>query len=90
MVTDGAGNIGNASQLLTVDTVLPIVSLDGGATVATNDPTPTISGVSDVTAGTLVQVGVDAQTLVAVVQHRRRVECDPGSAPRRPSSSRSR
>jgi hypothetical protein len=67
-VTDGAGNASTASQLLTVDTVLPIVIIDGGATVATNDPTPTISGFSDVTAGTLVQVDVDAQTLLALVQ----------------------
>jgi hypothetical protein len=67
MVTDGAGNVSTASQLLTVDTVLPIVSIDGGATVATNDPTPTISGVTDVPTGTLVQINLDAQTLTAVV-----------------------
>ena len=29
-VTDGAGNTGNATQQLTVDTVLPVVTLDGG------------------------------------------------------------
>ena len=73
MVSDGAGNVGNAEQLLTVDTVLPVVSIDGGPTVATNDSTPNISGVTDVPAGTLVRVNVDdaqsqrVQTLVAVV-----------------------
>jgi hypothetical protein len=68
MVTDGAGNVGTASQSLTVDTVLPVVAIDGGAALATNDPTPTISGVSDVTVGTPVRVTVDAQSLVALVQ----------------------
>ena len=66
-VTDGAGNVGRAEQSLTVDTVLPIVTIDGGATLATNDSTPTISGVSDVPAGTPVTVTVDAQTLTALV-----------------------
>lgn len=66
--TDGAGNVGAASQTLTVDTVLPVVSIDGGATLATSDPTPTISGVSDVTVGTRVRITVDAQALVALVQ----------------------
>ncbi len=66
-VSDGAGNLGNASQELTVDTVLPVVTITGGATVETNDSTPTISGVSDVTAGTPVQVVVGAQNLTALV-----------------------
>ena len=47
-VTDGAGNPGSAAQQLTVDTVLPVVTLDGGPSVTTNDPTPTIAGTSDV------------------------------------------
>ena len=66
-VTDGAGNVGRAEQSLTVDTVLPVITIDGGATLATNDSTPTISGVSDVPAGTPVTVTVDAQTLTALV-----------------------
>ena len=49
-VTDGAGNPGSASQQLVVDTVLPLVTLDGGPAVTTNDPTPTISGTSDAAA----------------------------------------
>jgi hypothetical protein len=67
-VTDGAGNIGTSSQQLTVDTVLPVVTLDGGPSAATNDPTPTISGTSDVAPGTTVHVAVDSQMVTALVQ----------------------
>lgn len=67
-VTDGAGNPGSATQGLTIDTVLPVVTLDGGPSVTTNDPTPTIAGTSDVAPGTVVSVTVGAQTLTALVQ----------------------
>jgi hypothetical protein len=67
-VTDGAGNPGAATQQLTVDTVLPIVTLDGGPSVTTNDPTPTIAGTSDVAPGTVVLVTVGSQTLTGLVQ----------------------
>jgi hypothetical protein len=67
-VSDGAGNPGAATQQLTVDTVLPIVTLDGGPSVTTNDPTPTISGTSDVLPGSIVHVTVGSQTLTALVQ----------------------
>ncbi|WP_022928596.1 Ig-like domain-containing protein [Patulibacter americanus] len=67
-VTDGAGNVTRATQSLTVDTVLPVVTLDGGPTVLTNDPTPTISGTSDVAAGSIVRVAVGTQALTAVVR----------------------
>ncbi|MDQ1741240.1 MAG: hypothetical protein QOE53_2892, partial [Pseudonocardiales bacterium] len=67
-VSDAAGNLGSAAQQLTVDTVLPVVTLDGGASVSTNDATPTIAGTSDAAPGTIVQVTVDAQTLTALVQ----------------------
>jgi hypothetical protein len=67
-VSDGAGNPGNATQQLTVDTVLPVVTLDGGPSVTTNDPTPTIAGTSDVAPGTVVHVAVGSQTLTALVQ----------------------
>ena len=46
-VTDGAGNPGSATQTLTVDTVLPLVSIDGPPTLTTNDVTPTITGTTD-------------------------------------------
>ena len=67
-VTDGASNTSNATQALTIDTVLPIVTLTGGPSVTTNDPTPTIGGTSDVAPGTIVLVGVGTQTLTALVQ----------------------
>ncbi|MDP8909912.1 MAG: ice-binding family protein, partial [Chloroflexota bacterium] len=67
-VSDGAGNPGSATQQLTVDTVLPVVTIDGGPSVTTNDATPTISGTSDVAPGTVVRVIVDSQTLTTLVQ----------------------
>jgi hypothetical protein len=66
--SDAAGNPGSATQQLTVDTVPPVVTIDGGSSVITNDPTPTIAGTSDVAPGTVVRVSVDAQTLTALVQ----------------------
>jgi hypothetical protein len=66
--TDGAGNQTSATQQLTVDTVLPQISIDGGSARTTNDPTPTVSGTSDAASGTLVRVSVDSQLLTAVVQ----------------------
>jgi hypothetical protein len=67
-VSDGAGNLGSATQQLTIDTVLPVVSINGGPSVTTNDPTRTIAGTSDVAPGTVVHVTVDSQTLTALVQ----------------------
>lgn len=67
-VTDAAGNPGSVTQQLTIDTVLPVVTIDGGPSVTTNDPTPTISGSSDVAPGTVVRVSVDSQTRTALVQ----------------------
>jgi len=66
-VVDGADNPGSASQQLTVDTVLPEITLDGGTSVTTNDSTPTISGSSDVAAGTIVRVNIGSQNLFALV-----------------------
>lgn len=66
--SDGAGNEASSTQELTVDTVLPVVTIDGGPSVTTNNPTPTIAGTSDVAPGTVVQVTVDSQTLDALVQ----------------------
>ena len=67
-VTDGAGNVGSATQQLTVDTVLPLVAIDGGQTATTNDATPTLSGTSDVAAGTSVHVAIGSQNRTALVQ----------------------
>ncbi len=67
-VADGAANAGSASQSLTIDTVLPVVVVTGGAARLTNDATPTMDGTSDVTPGTIVTITVAGQTLMAVVQ----------------------
>ena len=42
--TDGAGNVGSATQQLTIDTTPPMITLDGAPTVLTNNPRDTISG----------------------------------------------
>ncbi len=50
----GVGNVGSYSQILTVDTTPPSVSIDGGEIAITNDLTPTIHGVTDIAAGQVV------------------------------------
>ena len=67
-VSDGAGNKGSASQQLTVDTVPPVVTLDGGPSVTTNNPTPTISGTTNIGRNKVVRVTVGTQALTALVQ----------------------
>ena len=54
-VSDGAGNTGTFTQILTIDTTLPVVAIDPGATNATDDVNPTITGTTDV-AGTTVSI----------------------------------
>jgi hypothetical protein len=66
--TDPAGNVGTASQTLTVDTVAPAVTINGGASALTNDPTPIISGTANVAAGTPLTVTLADQTMTALVQ----------------------
>ena len=53
-VTDGAGNIGTFTQILTVAAAEPQLSINGGAATATSDQTPTISGTTDVAVGQVV------------------------------------
>lgn len=62
-VTDASQNVGTADQTLTVDVTAPVVSINGGPTRATNDPTPAISGTTDAAPGTPVTVAVGGQTL---------------------------
>ena len=64
-VTDPAGNTSIAAEQLTVDTVAPAVSITGGATALTDDPTPTIAGTADDPPGAVVTVTVADQTLTA-------------------------
>lgn len=66
-VEDAAGNTGSATQQLTVDTVPPVIVIDGGASVSTNDPTPTIGGTTDVAVDTVVSVTIGGQALRALV-----------------------
>lgn len=65
--TDASQNTGTATQVLTIDTTAPSVSINGGATRSTKDITPTISGSSDEPFGTEVNVIVDLQTLRTTV-----------------------
>ena len=67
-VTDPAGNTSTATEQLTVDTVAPAVSITGGATALTDDPTPTIAGTTDAPPGAVVTVTLADQTLTDPVQ----------------------
>ena len=62
-VTDPSGNTGTATQTLTLDPTAPNVAIDGGATRATSDVTPTISGQTDEPGTPTVTVTVAGQTL---------------------------
>ena len=62
--TDAAGNVGTGRQRLTV---IPVLSIDGGAARLTKDAAPTISGTTDAPISTTVTVTVDGQTLIGTV-----------------------
>ncbi|MBK5333253.1 MAG: DUF3494 domain-containing protein, partial [Ilumatobacteraceae bacterium] len=53
VATDAVGNIGTATQSLTVDITPPVVTITGGAVRVTNDSTPTVDGTTDVGTGSL-------------------------------------
>ncbi|MDO9494072.1 MAG: ice-binding family protein [Nocardioides sp.] len=67
-LADAAGNTGSATQVLTVDTTVPVVSINGGDTRSTNDTSPWIFGTSAEKAGTTVRVAVAGQSLRATVE----------------------
>jgi hypothetical protein len=67
-VTDPAGNVGTASQALTVDTVAPAVTITGGATALTDNAAPVITGTANVGVGTPMTVTLADQTLTTLVQ----------------------
>ena len=46
----------------------PLITIDGGASAVTKDPTPTISGTTDAVPGTVVRVAVEGQALTASTQ----------------------
>lgn len=62
-VTDPSQNTGSATQTLTVDIAAPSVAIAGGASAATNDSSPTISGTTDELGTPAVTVKVAGQTL---------------------------
>ncbi len=67
-ITDPDGNIGTATQTLTVDSTAPTsIRIAGGASVSTNDDTPTISGTTDAADGRIVTVTIAGQTLTVPV-----------------------
>jgi hypothetical protein len=67
-VGDTAGNIGTATQSLTIDVTAPSVTITGGASRSTADATPTIAGSSlGAVVGTPVTVSVAGQVLSTTV-----------------------
>ncbi|GAB2817162.1 hypothetical protein GCM10027022_04140 [Alpinimonas psychrophila] len=66
--TDVAGNTAVATQTLTVDTTAETISINGGAVLAGDDDTPTLSGTSGLRAGSIVNVLIDDVNHIALVQ----------------------
>ena len=63
-VTDPDGNVGVASQALTVNSNAPtIIVITGGVSRISNDDTPTISGTTDAADGRTITVTVDGQSM---------------------------
>ena len=62
-ITDPSQNTGTATQVLTVDGSAPAVTINGGASSATKDTTPTVSGTTDEPGSPTVTVTVGGQTL---------------------------
>ena len=66
-VLDASGYAIRATQVLTVTTVKPLVTVTGGGDATTEDPTPTISGTSTAATGSLLILTVDGQSLRTTV-----------------------
>ena len=68
-VTDNAGNTGLDTEIGTLDSTAPLITIDNLGTV--NDPTPIISGTTNEPAGSIVQLtvsnGVDSYVFTAIV-----------------------
>ena len=67
VATDVVGNIGTATQSLTVDITPPVVTINGGPVRVTNDPTPTVDGTRS-RSGSLVTVTLNGQPMTTLVQ----------------------
>ena len=77
-VSDAAGNRSSATQVLTVDTVSPVVSITGGAAASTEDISPTITGTSDATPGSTITISVAGQTQTTLLQANGTWNTNPG------------
>ena len=53
-VTDTAGGIGTARQVLTVDVTVPVLTIDGGTSRSTSDTSPWTYGTTAERAGTML------------------------------------
>ncbi|HEY8721126.1 ice-binding family protein [Pengzhenrongella sp.] len=82
-VTDPSQNTGTATQVLTLDTSAPAVTITGGADAATNDTTPTISGTTDEVGTPTVAVSVGGQTLATTADAGGAWTVDSAHCPRR-------
>lgn len=67
-VVDAAGNTGTASQVLTVDVTVPVVTIRGGPDRSTTDTSPWIYGTTAEKAGTAVRIEVNGQSLTSTVR----------------------
>ncbi len=67
-VEDGAENTATASQILTVDVTVPVVTINGGATRSTDDTSPWTYGTTAEQAGTIVHLTIGGQHLTATVE----------------------
>ncbi len=75
-VVDGAGNTGAFSQELTVDTIPPVVTIDGGASIVTNNTATTLTGTTDVAAGQTVTVTMTRTTPALTLSRTTLVQTD--------------
>jgi len=60
--TDVVGNSSVATVTVTIDTVLPTITINGGSSVYTNDQTPTIAGTTSEPNGTTISITINGQT----------------------------
>jgi outer membrane protein OmpA-like peptidoglycan-associated protein len=67
-VTPTGSLTGTATQVLTIDTTAPSLTITGGPNLTTQDSTPTISGTTNAPTGSTVTITIANQTLTATVQ----------------------
>jgi hypothetical protein len=67
-VTPTGSRTGTATQVLTIDTTAPSLTITGGPSLTTQDSTPTISGTTNAPTGSTVTITIAHQTLTTTVQ----------------------